>query len=271
MIVLLCLAICGMAAPAAADPDEGDVQAVYCLATDRRARLAEAAFDLNLAKRVPGSADGLLVDGRTYTIEEWRAKSPADFRRACRALMATVPQLAPAEEQNWLISLLNTLASLAAGAALTLLAQRVESNRSRRVAEAEALRQALNGFLQQAQDYVDQWAANPRVAHASVAAKRSELTAELRRFLDFRRYRKRIERLLADLPLGEDLNTEYPGDPDFQQRSGHGVEQRRLLAETAVSVEALIRDHRFGVLGWPRRGRKPSREAIGRSAPEVLA
>lgn len=132
-----------------------DQRVVFCLASDRRSDLVDAAIQLGLAK--PSRISGRLsVNGRDIPVEQWRGP---EFERACDALMAASRNQAPPSDiPGWLTNLLTTGQSvvlLLAGALVTLLTGGLKDAGTRRRLLAGELRVVADEFAEICGAYLD--------------------------------------------------------------------------------------------------------------------
>jgi hypothetical protein len=149
-MIVTCAATVGAldAAPAVADTDD-DSLLVYCLATDSRDALIDAAVALGLAQR---SGNRLAVDGNVLDVPAWRNVRPEDFRRTCEALAAARRTPAPSALANALPFLTGVMSAILAFAAALSLAS-IARGRER----AEHLRSASDDFRQAVEAYLEGW------------------------------------------------------------------------------------------------------------------
>ncbi|WP_214411921.1 hypothetical protein [Sphaerisporangium fuscum] len=262
-LVFCVLAVLGAPrAAAAGDGADDDLQRVYCLSAAHRAQLVAAAASLELVQPMADSMHDLSIRSRQYTVEEWRRAAPDDFARACSALMATVPQLKPADEPNPLLSALDVVLPLVAGSLLTLAVQRLDARANRRQQQREELRRAAARYRLAAHDYVDAWVDDPGTSDAEVSRTAFELAAELEKVRHARGGHERVDRILAALPVA-------PGGegapPNHAERVALRGRELRRVAETVGETEALIRDDGRP---FPRPFRRSARRPLPQ-APEV--
>lgn len=168
------------AGPARAEPvNPDDALAVYCLSAAHRAELAQAARTLGLASPGPAPSGQLLIDNQPTELETWRTKQPAQFRRACRALMSADPKVAaPQASTSWSRPLEVVLPPLAA-ALLAFLAAGWRSAIERGSREAAALREAAANFRGAMLTYATEWVEGGRPSAITAELRRTDLIRQL--------------------------------------------------------------------------------------------
>ncbi|GII81190.1 hypothetical protein Sru01_61720 [Sphaerisporangium rufum] len=258
-------------APAASPDPAADRRAVYCLAAAHRPQVAEAAVSLGLGTAVPDRPDAVRTGDLTYSVDQWRTARPEAFERACTALLATVPDLPPAErpdEPGVLVSTLGSLGQLLAGSLLTLLVQRLDARAARRRQRRDALAQASGDFRAAAYTYIDAWIDGPATAGAQRAEleRRRDVLADTLRRLPVQGRRRAEAEHLAELVTG------YPGPaftvahgrPDHDERQAGREERRREVAHLTRDTEALIDRHIRDL--WSRAARPAAASSGGAPA-----
>lgn len=181
--VLLLSATAASAAPA--DPAD-DTLAVFCLSPAHRAELAAAARTLGLASPAPSApagSDRLWVGGRLTDLETWRRERPADFKRACQALVNGQPQVRVPQSPGFWTKMGEVLVPTAAGALLTFLATGWRASIDRGARDAQALRTAGAGFRDALLAYATEWVEGRTPSPVTVELRRADLVRELSRTL----------------------------------------------------------------------------------------
>ncbi|QXJ25553.1 hypothetical protein AGRA3207_007064 [Actinomadura graeca] len=221
-------------APAEADDkDAADARAVYCLARDHRAGLADAAVSLRLATASPRPGH-VVADGADLDLDAWRAKHAKSFERACRAFYTASkePAAAPGGPGGGLglMALVAVLLPVAAGAALTLLTTEWRAARDAGRLRADALRSAARAFAEAATGYAQAWTEHsigPQPPDREVARARAELDARLRETEVLRRRWTAVPALRAAMasgPLGAALAEGWRDlGPDERRTRAEGV------------------------------------------------
>ncbi|MFC6086398.1 hypothetical protein [Sphaerisporangium aureirubrum] len=230
--------------PSAAHADDAaDLRTVYCLSAAHREQVVEAAVNLALGTAVPGDPASLTAGSWTYTLPAWRTHRPADFERACSALLATVPRLVTDEEPGGLPPYVDLLLPVLAGALLTLAVQRVDAAVTRGNAAREALLGAASRFGVTAHEYVNAWIDNSGTPPDAVSQRAFELRVELLKYQLLGRHRAAVDGLLDDLPTGYDLNAAHGGGAplNYARRSEAGREELTRVAGLVARAEALAR------------------------------
>ena len=178
----------------AALADGKDVDVVYCLSRDQRARLVETAVILELAVAAsPGPApvpagrprlEATAPRGDAASLEDWRRDQGAAFTRACSALIGAdrVPQPAPVNSAEPPKPSVSPLLSAALGALLSgifaLSVGKVGAGRT----QAAALRAAKKNFDREAQALIEAraaWVSGPKPKDEKLRDARIELGNQL--------------------------------------------------------------------------------------------
>ena len=255
-------------APALAEagsPDE-DLRAVYCLAAAHRGQLLEAAEHLGIGTPSPTEPGSLVIGTKTYRAEQLPQHAPRQFERACSALIATVPQLGQSEGTGLALTLVNLVAPVLLGSALTLLVQRADANRALRVETHENLRRAANRYTRAAREYVDAWVADPGASDADVSESAFDLETELTKFRAGRARREAAAELAATVGRPPDPGRGHPREnPNHAERAGLAQQELRRIAKIIGDTEAVIRTKRWGLPR--RRTAKPQRTAGSPAVP----
>ncbi|WP_428961819.1 hypothetical protein [Micromonospora fluostatini] len=127
-------------------PTTDDGARVHCLSTAQRAALVEAATALGLATPAPVAGQMRWSD-RQGTPEQWRADRPADFDRACLALIAAAQrgQGGGGGGSPWATVLPSLLLAVVSAALAAWFSRRLATAGARR-AQADALRAAAREY-----------------------------------------------------------------------------------------------------------------------------
>ncbi|MFG2000878.1 hypothetical protein ACGFNU_17205 [Spirillospora sp. NPDC048911] len=248
--LLLAAGACAAAVPlfpaAAFGADKGkDAQVVFCLASDQRPRLADAATALGVASA--GTArDRVSVSGRDMDLDAWRKAEPKAFDRVCSALYAASKESAPGASGglNW-VALLTILLPVAAGAGLTVLTTDWRSARDVGRLRGDALRRATQAYVQAVSGYVGAQGGGARPPAEAVTRTGGELDAQLRQVEVLRRRWAapgRLRAALADEPLGDSLTEGWPGlKADEREARVHAVNAAlRSIQDGAENVARAL-------------------------------
>lgn len=154
-----------------------DSDLAYCLSSQQRSELVDAAVALGLAQRTDG-ADRLRVGNQEIPVEQWRGK---DFQRACLALN---PPRRPGllEQESSIGSGLIGILGVVAGSAIYYISERARDRTQRRGENARRLNELGTAFVAAVENYVRQRSAAippERFDIDQVRARRNELVSEL--------------------------------------------------------------------------------------------
>lgn len=153
-----------------------DARTVFCLQSDQRAALADAAVALGVAQD-GSSAGGVLVGGVRIDLVRWRVDRAEDFDRTCDALAAvrnvnTVGTQAVTVVQPILLAVLT--------AALTFASTYRRDRVIRGQTDGDALRTSVKAYDEAANAYLDGFVSFPSTASpAAIDAARGELVGRL--------------------------------------------------------------------------------------------
>jgi hypothetical protein len=236
--------------PAHADAT-GDAQTLYCAKSENTRPLVDTAVALGLAR--PGTHDKpLKVDGRDFTVRDWTQTFPADFGRACAALVAV--RKLPKTSSGWTVDLVKTVIGLipvGVGAMLALGSGMLTTRKASAEREAGELHAAATAYERACRDCLIGWRQGQgRSLEAAMDAPLSGLLAELQRCKS-RHPRWRLERLITatrtlDRHIREaDWPTESTGLRDVTQRFLDRLEARHTDVMGVVSrLDRPWRRHR---------------------------
>lgn len=221
---------------------KNDQRIVFCLATDRRQSLVNAAVQLGLATP-SGTAGHLSVGGRDIAVDRWRGP---EFERACDALMAA-SRNQTSGTPGWLTNVLATVQAvvlLLVGALVTLLIGGLKDAGTRRRLLAGELRTVADEFADICGAHLDarlddHYSMPP---DQLVRDRRQDLVAKLREVRALYRGSVDIEPSLTPLtgPLSEAMLRDWELDdsPDRQRR----VETLRKDLATLSEQVTVITD-----------------------------
>ncbi|MEY9887512.1 hypothetical protein ABIA31_001141 [Catenulispora sp. MAP5-51] len=223
-----------------------DSSLVYCLASAHRTELVDAAVALAIATHgtLPDELR-LTVDGPSLTPEAWFKARPADFIRACDALIkADAPIAAPSSSSgaSKFASLFTVLLPVTVGALLTFLVSEWRAARERAKARSEALRSAMSDLRRTGVEYsrsLTQTSVGSMPSIADFERSRLDLESELTRLQALHRrwnfvsgLRSAIARRIAD-----ELQSAPGGD--LRARQQKELDVRRLLELIETDVESI--------------------------------
>lgn len=238
------VAIGPLAAPASADDRAADAALVFCLSSDQRPHLVEAAVALGLAH--PGAApDRLTTNDQDQTIEQWRGGHRADFDRACRALVGAQRHEtgSSTEPSNGLLTLL--VPALLSGAVGWFFSAQLATAGARRV-QADGLRTASRAFVDAGEAFVrQQQQARTGLPpdDEAVHTRRAELAAALNQVASARRW-WRMPRRLSETLYGPQLGPAMTEDwfpLDTAERATRATTLRSALGRFTAEVEQVAR------------------------------
>ncbi|MFB9832699.1 hypothetical protein [Actinoallomurus acaciae] len=229
-----------VASPAQAD-GTGDAQTLYCAEPANTRPLVDTAVALGLA--LPGThAKPLKVNGRDFTVKDWTQAFPADFGRACAALVAV--RKLPEASSGWSGDLVKTVIGLipvGVGALLALGSGMLTTRKAGAEREAGELHAAVTAYERAARDCLIGWRQGQgRSREAAMDAPLSGLLAELQRCKS-RHPRWRLERLITAIrTLDRDIReADWPTGPaalrDATQRFLDRLEARHADVMEVVS------------------------------------
>lgn len=220
-----------------------DRMVVACLETDQRSRLVAAAVALELAD--PGSVpDRVRTPEGDRTVRQWRDDRPADFRRACVAL---VEARSPREETSsgpgaWsglLSSIASGLVPLVAGALLTAAATAWR----RPLQLGTQLRERCRRLEEQVHAYLAQPSGERFDALRNGRRDLAEVLAQVRDLRPGWRTPDSLELLVASRgPLGDGLHDHYASKNDAD-RDRARAELDRIRQDIDLWARALGRPY----------------------------
>jgi hypothetical protein len=188
-----------------------DVAVVQCTAPAQRERTVDGAISLGLVGE-NSKPERISANGETLVFQDWRAKKPEDFARACNA----VAPVAPSPLRTQVIAALISLAALAVGVAATWFTTSWRDGINRRKRQADALHDASRAFVGAVRDYCDARLRGTAdlgpPSPQDVRHKREDLAAQLTRVVAARpRWAapKALRAELASGPLGDDIETKW--------------------------------------------------------------
>lgn len=224
--------------------DDADARAVYCLAPAHRADLVAAAVTLGLAESAP-NGDRLRVDGPARTPEQWRHRRPADFDRACDALIDAARLVTPDRPDSGWTAIWQVLLPVTAGALLTVLTSEWRGARDRGRDRAARLRTVCADFTRTARSYLDGWSETTvggQPPDEPLRVCRTALFDRLRR-TSIRHHRWLFaEQLATDLrtgPLGTHMTTGWTGLHEQSARATRAETVRTRLDRLTADVERV--------------------------------
>ncbi|WP_255950772.1 hypothetical protein [Streptomyces odontomachi] len=193
----------GGAQSAAARASLTDAQLVFCLAREHRAELVGAAGALGLV--TADSRPGHIVLARGGAARQWSAwvkGRPADFERACTALVdaSALDQAAPSDSGK--PAFLEWFLPLLVGAGLTWAATEYRSARDRGQSAANEIRAVSGAFRAAVGDYASAWVGTtvgPAPSLSALDQARRTLAATLARTTGHRKRWSFARRFLDDL------------------------------------------------------------------------
>lgn len=268
--------------PVAALADSGthalrDAQRVYCLSPAHRDELVEAAVTLGLARRTasPGRPDGLAPpagpDTTSRTPEEWRHARPADFDRACAALVASagITVTEPGGSGSRGVSgTLTALIPVVAGAVLAWAAGELRARGATASLTAGSMHTAATAYVRACHNRLRHWQRRPpgpTPPDDEVRDRKSDLDAEIRRVAGGHPGWRALTPLRAELDEITDrvLSGDWPNlTPDERDRAAG--ELRHRLDTFTEHAQRLTR-----ALEHPWRRHREMR--TGSSSPSVSA
>ncbi|WP_155126267.1 hypothetical protein [[Actinomadura] parvosata] len=194
---------------------------VFCLSPDHRPELLAAAGSLGLASPSPSLSTGQLwVDNKAIDLETWRDNHKTDFDRACRALLASEPQVKVTESKPFWVRMGEVLVPAAFGALLTFLATGWRAAIDRGVRDADALRTAVADFRAAIETYASEWVRGKSPDAVTVRLRRTDLLRQIGRVISFHsawhQARKLKERVKGDDLAEGDANF-WSGDVPARQ------------------------------------------------------
>lgn len=231
-----------LTAPAFAQIDPvRDAQTVYCLGSDQARPLVDTAVSLGLAAH--GSDAARLVPGRRgpeLTVAQWRRGHPADFARACAALVQLRKLPAPGSGSSLLGSglgdVLAALISLFGGAAVALVSWFLSSRRETSVRAANDVYRALTAYYGACRRCLDAWrdlrgGALQEEMYAPYEALLSELQICVRRRPGW----TALEGIIGEL---EELDTSIRGQ-SWERETASDSADRHLAALKSVRERVM--------------------------------
>ncbi|WP_329254359.1 hypothetical protein OG417_12250 [Actinoallomurus sp. NBC_01490] len=250
--------VCGLgASPARADAT-GDAQTLYCAKPENTRPLVDTAVALGMADS--GTHDKpLKVNGRDFTVTDWRRTFPADFGRACAALVAV--RKLPKTSSGWTGDLVKTVIGLipvAVGALLALGSGLLTTRKASAEREAGELHAAATAYERACRDCLIAWRRGQgRSLEAAMDAPLSGLLAELQRCKS-RHPRWRLERLITAI-RGLDRDIREADWPTETEALRHLTQRLldRLEARHADVMGVVSRLDR----PWRRHGPVPAEQA----------
>jgi hypothetical protein len=240
-----------------------DARAVVCLNPARRSQLVEAAEALHLAGK--GAPAGSLVarDGQVLTVEDWSSRQPADFDRACRALVGALGAVsAPAPsyppDRYWferVLPLLPSFLSSFFGAAFGALVAAATGLLKRRWQLGEQVRLSGLAFCSELDELLLVVMQNPDERRPNIAAThraRNEALAALERLIQRHPDWSRPKDLRALLlgPLGPGLSFDWGSREGDRPR----VDGLRAQLDHARSEFVAVGEGAARVWGPPKDG-----------------